>query len=69
MSFSANQKIKKNAWNYLDKKYTDLKIDNFSRIKEIFQRRKNSSLIFLKLIIVAFQLPYQIQALQQIFQL
>ena len=37
MSFSANQKIKKNAWNYLDKKYTDLKIDNY------FKNKRDSS--------------------------
>ena len=40
MSFSANQKIKKNAWNYLDKKYTDLKIDNFFKNKRDFSKKE-----------------------------
>ena len=44
MSFSANHKIKKNSWNYIDKKYLDQKIHKYINYKRDSSKKEQCKL-------------------------
>ena len=49
MSFSANNKVKKNSWNYLNKNYVDVKIDKYIKNKRDSSKKDESNLNIAKL--------------------
>ena len=49
MSFSANHKVKKYSWNYLDKKYIDDGINKYTNNKRDFSKKDESRLNMTKL--------------------
>ena len=49
MSFSANHKIKRNQWDYLNKRYIDVKIDKYLNHRRDTSKKDESRLNISKL--------------------